>query len=185
MHGDACTTFDTALGACGIAWARAAGGDGWRITAFQLPEPTAGATLRRMFRGGPVQAQAEPPPAVQDIVSRVIRLMDGERIDLRDVPLDYDGIEPFHRQVYEVAREIRAGHTRTYGDIAVQLGAPREARAVGRALGANPFAVIVPCHRVLAAGGQHGGFSAGGGVETKLKLLLIERAQFGEEPGLF
>ena len=99
--------------------------------------------------------------------------------------LDFDGIEPFHRRVYDISREILAGQTRTYGEIATEMGEPGASRAVGQALGANPFAVIVPCHRVLAAGGRSGGFSAGGGVSTKLRILLIERAQIGNEPSLF
>jgi O-6-methylguanine DNA methyltransferase len=86
---------------------------------------------------------------------------------MRDVP-------PFHRRVYAAARAIPAGSTASYGDLAAKVGAPRSARAVGQALGRNPFAIIVPCHRVLAAGGRVGGFSANGGVTTKLRLLSIE-----------
>ena len=175
----ACTLFDTAIGRCGIAW----GPRG--VTAFQLPEPTDAGTLRRMFRRGWVVPQGVPPPAVQDAIERIVALLQGEPVDLRDVELDYDGIAPFNRRVYEISREILAGQTRTYGDIAAEMGDVSVSRAVGQALGANPFAVIVPCHRVLAAGGRSGGFSAGGGVSTKLRMLLIERAQFGHEPGLF
>jgi methylated-DNA-[protein]-cysteine S-methyltransferase len=175
----ACTLFDTAIGRCGIAW----GPNG--ISAFQLPEPTDAGTLRRMFRRGAPLPQAAPPPEVQDAIDRIVALLQGEPIDLRDVVIDYEGIAPFHRRVYEISREILAGQTRTYGEIAAELGEPGASRAVGQALGANPFAVIVPCHRVLAAGGRSGGFSAGGGVSTKLRILLIERAQIGNEPGLF
>jgi methylated-DNA-[protein]-cysteine S-methyltransferase len=175
----ACTLFDTAIGRCGIAW----GPNG--ISAFQLPEPSDAGTLRRMFRRGEALPQATPPPAVQDAIERVVALLQGEPVDLRSVVVDYEGIAPFHRRVYEVSREILAGHTRTYGEIAAELGEPGASRAVGQALGANPFAIIVPCHRVLAAGGRSGGFSAGGGVSTKLRILLIERAQIGSEPGLF
>ena len=92
------------------------------------------------------------------------------------------GVPDFHRRVYEAARRIGPGHTRTYGELAAELGEPGAARAVGQALGANPFAVIVPCHRVLAAGGRGGGFSAPGGVDTKLRLLEIERARIGHQP---
>ena len=175
----ACTLFDTAIGRCGIAW----GPHG--ITAFQLPETSDAGTLRRMFRRGPTWPQSEPPADVQGAIERVAALLQGEPIDLRDVVLDFDGIPPFHQRVYEVSREILAGQTRTYGEVAAQLGDPGASRPVGQALGANPFAIIVPCHRVLAAGGRSGGFSAGGGVSTKLRILLIERAQFGSEPGLF
>ncbi|MEO8153768.1 MAG: methylated-DNA--[protein]-cysteine S-methyltransferase [Rhizobacter sp.] len=179
MNTAACTLFDTAIGRCGIAW----GPNG--ITAFQLPEPTDAGTLRRMFRRGPALQQVEPPADVSDAIERIVALLQGQPIDLRDVVLDLDGIEPFHRRVYDISREILAGQTRTYGEIATEMGAPNASRAVGQALGANPFAIIVPCHRVLAAGGRSGGFSAGGGVTTKLRILLIERAQIGNEPGLF
>jgi methylated-DNA-[protein]-cysteine S-methyltransferase len=175
----ACTVFDTAIGRCGIAWGPLG------VRAFQLPEPDDEATLRRMFRrGGPLPREAAPP-AVQDVIRRVQALLDGQPVDLRDVPLDMAGIPGFHQRVYAVAREILPGQTRTYGEVAATLGEPGASRAVGHALGANPFAVIVPCHRVLAAGGASGGFSAGGGVATKLRILLIEGAQIGPQPGLF
>jgi methylated-DNA-[protein]-cysteine S-methyltransferase len=104
--------------------------------------------------------------------------------DLSNIQLDMEGVPPFHRRVYEVARAIAPGNTRTYGEIATRLGDPGAARAVGQALGHNPFAPVVPCHRVLAAGGRSGGFSANGGVATKLRMLQIERASFNG-PGLF
>jgi methylated-DNA-[protein]-cysteine S-methyltransferase len=175
----ACTLFDTPIGRCGIAW----GPRG--VSAFQLPEPSDAATLRRMFRRGSVLPQRDPPPQVQHAIDGIVALLHGEHTDLRDVVLDLDGIAPFHRRVYEIARKILAGQTRSYGEIAAELGDPGASRAVGQALGANPFAIIVPCHRVLAAGGRPGGFSAGGGVSTKLRILLIERAQIGGEPSLF
>jgi len=170
-----CTLLDTALGRCGIAWNTVG------ISAFQLPEPTDAGTLRRMRRND----EQTPPAWVAEVAARVAALLAGERVDLRVVPLDWQDTPDFHHRVYALAREIQAGQTRTYGEIATALGEPTASRAVGQALGANPFAVIVPCHRVLAAGGRAGGFSAGGGVSTKLRLLLIERAQFGSEPGLF
>ena len=110
--------------------------------------------------------------AVDDIAA----LLRGERTDLSAVPLDMEEVPAFHRRVYEVARRIPPGKTLSYGDIAQRLGAPRAARAVGQALGRNPFAIVVPCHRVLAAGGRVGGFSANGGVSTKLRMLTIEGA---------
>lgn len=174
-----CTLFDSAIGRCGIAW----GPQG--IRAFQLPEPDDEGTLRRMFRRGGPLPQAEPPAGVRDVIRRVQALLDGEPVDLRDVVLDDSGIPDFHRRVYAITREILAGQTRSYGDIAAELGDVSLSRAVGQALGANPHAVIVPCHRVLAARGASGGFSAGGGVSTKLRILLIERAQIGAQPGLF
>lgn len=175
----ACTVFGTAIGRCGIAW----GPQG--IRAFQLPEPDDEATLRRMFRRGGPLPQGEPPAEVAGVIQRVQALLDGQAIDLRDVVLDQSGLPEFNRRVYALTREILAGQTRTYGDLAAELGDLSLSRAVGQALGANPHAVIMPCHRVLAARGAPGGFSAGGGVSTKLRILLIERAQIGPQPGLF
>ncbi|MBL0727415.1 methylated-DNA--[protein]-cysteine S-methyltransferase [Piscinibacter sp. HJYY11] len=179
MNTPACTLLDTAIGRCGIAW----GPHG--IRAFQLPEPDDEATLHRMFRRGGPLPQAEPPAHVAHVIGRVQALLDGAPVDLRDVVLDQSGLPEFNRRVYAITREILAGQTRTYGDIAAELGDLSLARAVGQALGANPHAVIMPCHRVLAARGASGGFSAGGGVSTKLRILLIERAQIGAQPGLF
>ena len=118
-------------------------------------------------------------------MERIVALLHGQRDDLTDLRLDMAGVPDFHRRVYDAARRIGPGHTRSYGELAAGLGEPGAARAVGQALGANPFAVIVPCHRVLAAGGRGGGFSAPGGVDTKLRLLEIERARIGSQPSLF
>jgi methylated-DNA-[protein]-cysteine S-methyltransferase len=103
-------------------------------------------------------------------------LLRGEARDLSAIALDMERVPAFHRRVYEAARAIAPGRTLTYGEIAQRIGAPGSARAVGQALGRNPFAIVVPCHRVLAAGGKAGGFSAGGGVSTKLRMLAIEGA---------
>ena len=102
-----------------------------------------------------------------------------------DLELDMAGVPPFHQRVYAVARAIPPGTTMTYGEVAQLLGEPGAARAVGQALGHNPFAPVVPCHRVLAAGNRSGGFSASGGVRAKLRMLQIESAQLGSQPGLF
>ncbi|MBN8510842.1 MAG: MGMT family protein, partial [Burkholderiales bacterium] len=112
-------------------------------------------------------------------------LFEGRGDDLRDVGLDLDGIAPFEQRVYAAARTIGPGRTTTYGELAARLGDPTLARAVGQALARNRFAPVVPCHRVLAAGGRAGGFSAPGGLATKLRLLQIERARLGPDPGLF
>ena len=111
-------------------------------------------------------------------------LLGGARPDLTSVPLDLSGVPEFHRRAYEVARTIPPGRTLTYGDIAHRLGQPGSAQAVGQAMGHNPFPIIVPCHRVLAAGGKDGGFSARGGVGTKRRMLVIEGA-LADEPTLF
>jgi methylated-DNA-[protein]-cysteine S-methyltransferase len=115
----------------------------------------------------------------------IVQLLQGEAIDLAAVALDMAGVPSFDRRVYEVARTIAPGVTLSYGDIAARLSAPGEARAVGQALGQNPFPLVVPCHRVLAAGGKVGGFSANGGIATKLRLLSIERARTSSAPTLF
>ena len=112
-------------------------------------------------------------------------LLSGERRDLSFVALDMEGVPELHRRVYEVARTIPPGETLTYGEIARRLGDPRQARAVGQALAQNPFAIVVPCHRVLAAGGRTGGFSAPGGTGTKLRILEIEGARARAIPTLF
>ncbi len=172
------TLFDTAIGRCAIAWS------GRGILAVQLPEADERKTRARLIRRFPQAHEAPPPPAVARALEGIAALLRGERIDLSAVALDLDGVPPFHRRVYEVTRTIAPGVTRSYGEIAARLGAPRSARAVGQALGRNPFAILVPCHRVLAAGGKPGGFSANGGVATKLRLLAIEAAQNNGAPAL-
>jgi O-6-methylguanine DNA methyltransferase len=164
------TLFDTAIGRCAIAWS------GRGILAVQLPEAKERHTRARLIRRFPQAHEAPPPPAVKRALEGIAALLRGERIDLSAVALDLDGVPPFHRRVYAVARTIPPGATLSYGEVAARLGAPRSARAVGQALGRNPVAILVPCHRVLAAGGKPGGFSANGGVATKLRLLAIEAA---------
>jgi len=162
--------FATALGTCGIAWSDAA------ITGVQLPERTASGTCTRLRRRFPDARELEPPPHARAAIGDIVALLGGERRDLGGIALDMDGVPPFNRRVYEAARSIAPGDTVTYGELAARLGDPAAARDVGQALGANPFPVIVPCHRVLAAGGRTGGFSGGAGVETKLRMLAIERS---------
>jgi methylated-DNA-[protein]-cysteine S-methyltransferase len=151
--------FDTAIGRCGLAW----GPDG--ITAVRLPGP--------MRLDG---AAAEPPPAVAEAIRRVRALLDGAKDDLRDIALDPSGVPEFHRQVYAVTRAIPPGEVLTYGEVARRIGQPGSAQAVGRALGRNPYPIIVPCHRVMGADGRMVGFSAPGGTTTKLRMLAIEGA---------
>jgi methylated-DNA-[protein]-cysteine S-methyltransferase len=160
--------FDTAVGTCGIAWADRG------IAGTQLPERDVTATRGRLQQRFPSAKESEPTPEIADTIGRIIALLRGERIDLTDVTIDMAAIPDFERNVYAAAREIPAGATRTYGEIAKQIGQPTQAREVGVALARNPFAIVVPCHRVVAANGKTGGFSAGGGVKTKLKLLGIE-----------
>ncbi|MBT2300184.1 methylated-DNA--[protein]-cysteine S-methyltransferase [Variovorax paradoxus] len=168
---DGFALFDTAIGACGIAW----GPRG--IIGVQLPEAGEGATRARMLRRFPQLNETEPPPEVQEATASIRALMAGEPLDLAEIVLDYEGVSDFHRRVYEIARRIVPGRTRSYGEIAAELGDKGLARAVGQALGHNPFAPVVPCHRVLAAGGKPGGFSAHGGATAKLRMLMIEGAR--------
>ncbi|MCC6847526.1 MAG: methylated-DNA--[protein]-cysteine S-methyltransferase [Deltaproteobacteria bacterium] len=160
--------FDTPIGRCGIAW----GPKG--VTGLQLPVGGRRATRARMRARFPVATEAEPSAVVARVVDGIGRLLAGEKVDLSTVPLDMDGVPPFHRRVYEAARAIAAGATLSYGEVAVRLGVPGAARAVGQALGRNPFPIVVPCHRVLAAGNKAGGFTATGGVDTKLRMLTLE-----------
>jgi methylated-DNA-[protein]-cysteine S-methyltransferase len=161
------TLFDTAIGRCGIAW----GARG--IVGIQLPEKLERLTRMRLLRRFPIARAARPPPDVQRAIEDITALLGGEAIDLLGVTLDMERVPAFERRVYAAARRIPAGSTLSYGEIAARLGAPGSARAVGRALGRNPFAIVVPCHRVVAAGGI-GGFSADGGTRTKRRLLEIE-----------
>jgi methylated-DNA-[protein]-cysteine S-methyltransferase len=171
--------FDTPVGACALVW-RDRG-----VAGVLLPEASIAGTRVRALRLHANAQEAAPPVELQRVIERICGLLGGGRDDLADIALDLSGIGPFRRRVYEVARTIRPGHTRSYGELATELGVPQAARAVGRALGANPFPIIVPCHRVLAASARAGGFSAPGGARTKLRLLEIEGTPLGGAPGLF
>ena len=190
--------FDTAIGRCGIAW----GSRG--LTAVALPGPSdvqlRGWLLTRtpgaVEHGGATDrgergARAEPaggalPPVAARARDGIVALLSGIADDLADVALDMEGTPAFHRRVYAAARAVPPGETTTYGAIAAAIGAERgAARAVGQALGANPWPIVVPCHRVTAAGGRAGGFSAPGGVAAKLRILDLERAHARGAPTLF
>ncbi len=171
--------FDTAVGYCGIAWSARG------VLGVQLPELSEAATRTRLQRRYPDAREASPSGSVQETIDDIVALLDGDARDLSAVVLDMEGVPQFNQCVYAVARTISFGATLSYGEIAAQLGDRGAAREVGEALGQNPFPIIVPCHRVMAAGGKLGGFSAAGGVTTKLRLLNIEGAQVGEPPTLF
>lgn len=171
--------FDTRIGLCAIAW----GPRG--INGTQLPMGGEDKIRTRISQRHPEASEAEPTPEVQEAVGRIIRLLSGEPDDLADIELDLDGVPNFNRGVYEIARAIPPGKTVTYGDIAKRLGGVQLSRDVGQALGRNPCPIVVPCHRVLAAGNKPGGFSANGGVVTKLKMLEIEGALVNHTPSLF
>jgi methylated-DNA-[protein]-cysteine S-methyltransferase len=163
--------FDTPIGACGIVW-----GDRG-VVAVQLPDASEAAARARVSREFPGARESTPPPAVERAREAIAALLRGEPSDLSFVELDMSRIAPFNQRVYEIARTIPPGATLTYGEIAARLGEPGAARDVGAVLGQNPFSIVVPCHRVVAAGGKIGGFSARGGVRTKLRLLSIEGVQ--------
>lgn len=171
--------FDTAIGQCGLVW----GPRGLLAVAFPRDERTgAGPRLRRIH---PDAVETPPPDEVRAAMDGICALLAGEKRDLREIALDMAGTAELPARVYEIARAIPPGQTRTYGEIARELGDVALSRAVGQALGANPWPIVVPCHRVLAAGGGKGGFSAPGGTDTKLRLLEIEGALAPETLPLF
>ena len=174
-----CALFETEIGTCGIVWGERG------IAGVQLPESTLGATRARMLRRFPGAPELPPPPAIERAIGAIRALLRGETSDLSGVELDMDGVPEFQRSVYEVTRTIAPGRTLSYGEIAARVGTPRDAREVGKALGDNPFPIVVPCHRVVAADGRMHGFSGSGGVKTKLRLLQIEGYEPIPGPSLF
>ena len=179
MQGRSFAFFDTVIGRCGVAWGESG------LIGMQLPETTPGAAWAYLRKRFPDAVEAPPPPEIERVIERVLDLLAGGRDDLTDIALDLADASDFNRRVYAVARAIGPGETSTYGEVAKALGEPGAARAVGKALGENPWPIVVPCHRVLAASGGMGGFSAPGGTNTKAQLLTIERAKTNAVPTLF
>ena len=173
------TLFDTAIGRCGIAW----GPNG--LIGVQLPEASDRAAMMRLRRRFPALENAEPPAPVAAAIGRIAAFLAGGKDDFLDLRLDLTAAGAWERAVYAAARAIPAGTTITYGTLAERVGDPGQARAVGQALGRNPWPIVVPCHRITAAEGRMGGFSAPGGTATKLKLLEIEGALAAETLPLF
>jgi methylated-DNA-[protein]-cysteine S-methyltransferase len=171
--------FDTAIGRCAIVWGEAG------IKALSLPEKSEAQIRARIGRNFPDAHEVQPSPDIVVAIDRIRALLEGGRDDLADLTLDMDGQPEFHVRVYDLARAIPPGETKTYGEIAAALGDKTLSRAVGQALGRNPWPIVVPCHRVLAANGKTGGFSADGGVDTKMRMLTIEGAGKSAEPQLF
>ncbi len=165
--------FDTALGACGVAWSETG------LLRLQLPERDHNATRARLTRGLATAVAAAPPSQIASVVVDMIRYAQGHRVDFSNLPLDLDGVPAFHHTVYDACRKIDWGKTLTYGALAAQVDAPGAARAVGQAMARNPLPIVIPCHRVLARGQRMGGFSAYGGAITKERLLALE----GVHPG--
>lgn len=170
--------FDTSIGRCGVAW----GSHG--IVATQLPEKDFEATRARLLRRFPVADETAPTQAIQRTIDDIVALFEGHKRTLRAATLDMSRVPAFNARVYETRRAIAPGETRTYGEIARAVGEPDGARAVGQAMGRNPFPIIVPCHRVVGANDKLVGFSANGGLATKLKMLQLEGWR-ADEPSLF
>lgn len=170
-----CHVVDTVLGPCGVAW-----DERERVTAVALPDRDADAVVAHLR--APV---VDPPPVIVDVAERMAALLAGRDIDLTDVVVADESLPDFDRRVYAVTSAIPRGSTLTYGDVAARLGQPGAAQAVGRALGRNPFPIVVPCHRILGAGTEIGGFSAPGGVATKRSILAAEGVAGFGEPTLF
>ena len=156
-------TFDTELGRCAVRWSEAG------ISGVLLPQSGG--------RPGPSYEEGVAVPRfVAEAIEGIVAVMAGEARDLRTVPLDEHSIDDFRRAVYAATREIPAGKTRSYGEVARAIGRPDGARDVGTALARNPFPIVVPCHRVVAANGALTGFSAPGGLQTKRRMLELEGA---------
>jgi methylated-DNA-[protein]-cysteine S-methyltransferase len=173
------TIFDTSVGRCGIAWADSG------IVGVQLPESREIETRRRMLRQYPDAREFRPSTDVQAAIDSIVALLRGQPSDFSDIALDMSGVPPFNRRVYELARTIPRGESRTFAEVAARLGASGASHAVGQAIGRNPFTIIVPCHRILAIAGEADGFCANGGVVTKRRLLSLEGALAKSGPTLF
>jgi methylated-DNA-[protein]-cysteine S-methyltransferase len=169
--------FETASGFCGLAWSALG------VTRFQLPAKSAEAAERLLLRRAPGAELAAPTSEIAGIVAAVKLYFEGEQTDFSQVALDLDGQDAFCRQIYAAAREVGWGRTTSYGALAKQVGAgPEAARDVGQAMARNPVALIIPCHRVLAAGGKIGGFSAPGGSASKMRMLALEGVDLAPPP---
>jgi len=169
--------FDTKLGVAGIAWSDAG------ITRFRLPDPDRAAAERDLRTKG---TPAAPPSTIAAVVNEAQRYFAGERIDFSATALDLKGVDPFRRAIYEALRKVGFGETVTYGELAKRAGAnePQAAQEVGIAMARNPVPLIIPCHRVLAAGGKIGGFSAPGRTEAKSRMLALEGVYIDNQPRL-
>lgn len=161
--------IDTAIGVCGLAWNDSG------LTRVQLPEASAADTEARLTRRGASRSADAPPPEIARCVMQLIAYFEGQRVDFAEVPLDTAALSMFDADIYQALRQVGWGRTTSYGALsAAVIGAHDAARAVGVAMARNAWPIIVPCHRVLAANGAMGGFSAYGGTMTKQKLLTLE-----------
>ena len=166
--------FETAMGFCGFVW------NGIGITRIQLPAPTVAETERNLLRRAHGATPGMPPAAIAQAIKAVQRYFVGEEVDFSDIPLNLDGQDAFFKDIYAATRRLGWGQTTTYGALAKELGrGPEAARDVGQAMAKNPAPLIIPCHRVLAAGGKVGGFSAPGGAASKIRMLELEGVDLG------
>ncbi len=162
--------FDSAFGVCGVAWNQRG------LTGVQLPEADADATRARLEKRGALPG--EPPPAVTAAIAALQAYFAGDDVAFDDIAIDLPAdASDERRRIYAVARALRWGETASYGEIARRAGMPGGARVVGQAMAANPLPIVIPCHRVLAAGDRLGGFSAHGGTITKERLLVLEKTR--------
>ena len=166
--------FDTAIGPCGVAWTARG------LVGVRFAEASAAATEKRLAAKFQSGAAADPPPWVATLIADIRRYLAGEPVDFSTVPVDLSSLDDFRRKLYEAMRALAWGKTTTYGALARDVGLEgwEGARDVGEAMGRNPVPIVIPCHRVLAAGGKLGGFSAPGGAKTKAKLLALEGVRF-------
>ena len=171
--------FETPVGRCAIVWR------GERIVGTHLPETSDARAVAALARRFPGARAATPPAFVAAAIARIDAFLAGGSDGFADLPLDFDSVSAWERRVYAAAQAIPAGTTTTYGAMAAGLGDAGQARAVGQALGRNPWPIVVPCHRITAADGRTGGFSAPGGASTKLRLLEIEGALSADTLPLF
>ena len=153
MPGRGYFIFDTGLGRCGIAW----GDHG--ILGVQLPE-----ARERLFQLDPDARELRPPENVAIAIKAIATLLRGGEADLSDVTLDMTGVPAFNQRVYQVARSIPRGETRTYGEVASALRATGAVYSVAQAISRNPFMIIVPCHRVIEEGHYADKISPNGGA---------------------
>ncbi|MBK8197534.1 MAG: methylated-DNA--[protein]-cysteine S-methyltransferase [Acidobacteria bacterium] len=183
MAGACYHLFETDAGPCGLGWSAAG------LTQVQLPEASAAETAARLARRSGGTKTDDLPPAIEACVQKMRAYFEGAETDFRDAQLDMRGLGDFQVRVYTALRETGWGEATSYGALAAAVGEPGAARAIGAAMGANPWPLIVPCHRVLAANGKIGGFSAHGGRATKRRMLQLERIDADgaapELPGLF
>lgn len=163
--------LDTALGVLRLSWSEAG------LTRLMLPGgllQTAHSAIRRDVSND--REQETMPGFVSEARAALEAYAMGARVDFSGIPVDLTGADAFQTAIYEAARRLGYGKTMTYGELAEAAGHPGSARPTGAALGRNPVAIIIPCHRITAADGKLGGFSAPGGASTKQRLLSLERA---------